>query len=78
MNNKLISYEEAKIKLKDLESIQRIYKGYRKHKGEASRSAGQKMASSNKHEINMILNIIYLHKQSRKLWAEKERYKNEK
>lgn len=68
MNNKLMSYEEAKKKLKELERRQRINKQYRSIGLSEYRELYQKFASDNKKEINFILNIIHLHKQSRKLY----------
>lgn len=77
MNSKLMSYEEAKKQLKILELKQRYAKigrngaltlGY-------DESEMAKDVSSRKKDINEILTIIHLHKQSRKLWTEKEEWK---
>lgn len=71
MNNKLMSYEEAVEKLKILELNQRYAKirrnGHLDLGFDESKSA--KEVHKLKLEINKILTIIHLHKQSRKLWA---------
>lgn len=68
MNNKLMSYEKAVEKLKKLEKLQRDNKGWRLIGTNSNRSLYQKFTSETKKEINYLLNIIHLHKQSRKLY----------
>lgn len=65
-----MSYEEAKEKLKYLEDIQKVYKKGRCNNDKSIREKLQTMVEDKKIEINEILTIIHLHKQSRKLWAE--------
>jgi hypothetical protein len=77
MNNKLMSYEEAKEQLKEVETKQRYMKGERKddEKGDFTIRMAQIHVSMYKKEINKLLTIIHIHKQSRKLWSEKEYWK---
>lgn len=77
MNSKIISYEKAVKELKILEIKQRYSKIHSKNFRlfGFSESKKAKEVSINKVEINKILTIIHLHKQNRKLWYEKERYK---
>jgi len=77
MNNKLMSYEDAKKELKILELNQRYAKiGRNGHLALGdNESEMAKDVSNRKKEINQVLTIIHLHKQSRKLWAEKEEWK---
>ncbi len=77
MNNKLMSYEDAVKNLKELEKDQRIAKDRRKCFSvfDIEESDVMKVVDINRRRINVILTIIHLHKQSRKLWAEKRKYK---
>ena len=77
MNNRLISYEEAKEQLKKLEIKQKYAKIIRR--GHASLGFNESEMSKNvykyKIEINKLLTIIDLHKQTRKLWYERNHWK---
>lgn len=77
MNNKLMSYEEAVKELKELEIYQRTAKDRKKCFSlfDLEESDVMKVVDINRRRINEILTIIHLHKQSRKLWAEKEYWK---
>lgn len=80
MNSKLMSYEEAVEQLKYEEILQRINKNgiaYGIQKGAQDKpmyKQYQRSIQEKKVRINELLTIIHLHKQSRKLWAEKEKY----
>lgn len=75
MNNKLMSYEEAIEMLKELELTQRYAKIFKRGFSTLGKIESEcaKKVHQNKVEINKILTIIHLHKQSRKLWAENNR-----
>ena len=70
MNNKLISYEDAVKQLKDLEVLQRYAKIAKRSflvlGKDESKSA--KKVHQNKLEINKLLTIIHLHKETRKMY----------
>ena len=70
MNNKLMSYEEAVKQVKHYAEKQNEYKEFRNSQHKELREWCQKAVAKNKVHINYLLNIIHLHKQSRKLWAE--------
>ena len=69
MNNKLLSYEETLKQLKELE-LQQIFakvhkRGFRVLGKDEAMAA--KKVHENKKEINKLLTIIHLHKQTRKM-----------
>ncbi len=67
MNSKLLGYEGAVEKLKQLEKIQRFFKKFRL----------QSLAAQKRKEINYLLSIIAAEKRARKLWAEVEYYRSQ-
>lgn len=67
MNSKLIGYEEAKAKLKQLESIQKQYK--KALKSRRVKGYLQSTIYLKKQEINMYLSIIHAHKEARKYYG---------
>lgn len=75
MNSKLLSYEDAKKKLKPLEDLQREAKKKRKYKFANFNSMYdlQGRALIRKKEINYLLSIIAAHKVARKLYGELEK-----
>ena len=70
MNNKLMSYEEAKSELKGLENFQRKFKKARKTMPSiCSKATVQSRVSFGTVRINELLTIIHLHKQARRLYG---------
>lgn len=72
MNNKFLSYEEAKKQLKKLEKTQIELKKARKLAVWVYEEADCSSAlEENSKKINKVLNIIQLHKELRKMYYEK-------
>lgn len=84
MNNKLISYEEAKERLKVLEQIQGKQKlqtktvkdNYICTRAELVKELNKRIADR-KQEINLLLSIIHAHKQARKYYGKLQSYLKE-
>lgn len=79
MNNKILSYEDLKEKLKMLEIRQRYNKALRKHcrilkNNSKTESKHQKDVSRTKREINLLLTAIHYAKEARKLYEYKRLY----
>lgn len=72
MNNKIISQEQASVRLKELEVKQRVLKAFRNHGfkfGDAEKAAMyQSKIIQNKHEINLLQSIVFWHKKAKKMF----------
>jgi hypothetical protein len=72
MNNKIISQEQASIRLKELEIRQRVLKAFRDHQfkfGDSKNAAQiQHQIIKNKHEINLLQSIVFWHKKAKKMF----------
>jgi len=77
MNNKLLSYDEAVKRLKDLESSQKFYKRIltKDKRPNELRALYQSQLILRKDKINTLLSLIDAHKRARKLYEEARYYK---
>jgi hypothetical protein len=81
MNKKIISQEQASVRLKELEVRQRVLKAFRNHhfKFGSHQNAAQNQyeINRNKHEINLLQSIVFWHKKSKKLFAKIKKISHE-
>lgn len=76
MNNKLMGYEAAIKRLKELEKVQKLKKRFSKHPHYDSAKKFQSEYVKAKKEINLLLSIIAAEKRARKLFGKLQKHVN--